>query len=113
MTTLMPVSCWKVGISKDMHSCGLYLLRNRVLHGCLMTWESSLAATRSSYSALTSSVPRIFRSMDMACSLWPRSISELGVSGRKREPTVMMMAGTAARPRLRRQPHPPSILLVA
>lgn len=35
---------------------------------------------------------------------------EFGVSGRMRDPTVMMRAGTTAPPRLSRQPQPPGIL---
>ncbi|KAH0469190.1 hypothetical protein IEQ34_002422 [Dendrobium chrysotoxum] len=108
----MPVSCWKKGIKMAMVSWGRYRRWMMLRHGCWTVLDSSLAAWRSAYSRWMSSVPRILRSMVRACSWWPRWMRELGVSGRKREPRVMMAAGTAARARLTRQPQPPLILAV-
>ncbi|KAM3366631.1 unnamed protein product [Triticum aestivum] len=113
MMTLMPVSCWKKGIMIAMVSCGRYLRCRMLRHGCCTSFDSSLATTRSAYSSLMStSLPRMRFSMRRAASGWPRSMRELGVSGRKREPRVMMPAGTAARARLMRHPYPALILLV-
>ncbi|KAK1280436.1 hypothetical protein QJS04_geneDACA018219 [Acorus gramineus] len=74
------------------------------LHGCSVRFDSSLAATRSANSRSTSSVPRTRTSIARASSPFPRSMRELGVSGRTSAPRKMMSAGTAARPRLMRQP---------
>ena len=45
-------------------------------------------------------------SQGFTCSWWPRSKRLLGVSGSSRLPTRSTMAGTAASPTDRRQPHP-------
>ncbi|CAD5195480.1 unnamed protein product [Musa acuminata subsp. malaccensis] len=68
MMTLMPVSCWKKGMRTAMVRCSI-------------VFDSSLAATMSSYYSSTSSVPRILRSIALAVSSCPRSIRELRAKG--------------------------------
>ncbi|KAK1316400.1 hypothetical protein QJS10_CPA05g01408 [Acorus calamus] len=44
--------------------------------------------------------------MSLVGSLWPWSIRDLGVSGRKNESRVMMMFSMVVRPRLMHYPSP-------
>ena len=53
----------------------------------------------------TLSVPRSLASTSLPSALRPCSMRELGVSGSTKEPMRSTVAGTAARPRLRRQPQ--------
>ncbi|THU58563.1 hypothetical protein C4D60_Mb03t15670 [Musa balbisiana] len=57
--TLMPVSCWKKGMRMAMVSWGRYLRLTMLAQGCLTSFDSSLAATRSRYSSWMSSVPTL------------------------------------------------------
>ncbi|KAG5616098.1 hypothetical protein H5410_015922, partial [Solanum commersonii] len=92
MTTLIPVSCWNVGIRVDKINWGLYFLTlKRTFHGCCTFLDASLASTRSFNSALT---------------------FELGVLSRNKDEIKMTSAGTAAPPKLTLQPQPAEILLV-
>ncbi|CAA6658407.1 unnamed protein product [Spirodela intermedia] len=100
------------GMRTAMVSWGRYFLCTMLAQGCCTDRDWTLATTRSWYSASISVVPRTLRSMSRASSSLPRSMSELGVSGRKRDPTVMISAGTAAPARLMRHPHPPLIFEV-
>uniref|UniRef100_A0A0E0CFY9 Uncharacterized protein n=1 Tax=Oryza meridionalis TaxID=40149 RepID=A0A0E0CFY9_9ORYZ len=108
--TLMPVSCWKKGMSTANASCGLYLPpKKSSRHGCATALLSSLAVVRSSNSARTSSTPRILASVARAASPSPRAMSDTGVSGMASDPSAITAAGTVPNASPTRHPHPPAI----
>ncbi|BAF07883.1 Os02g0160300 [Oryza sativa Japonica Group] len=110
MMTLMPVSCWKKGMSTANASCGLYLPpKKSSRHGCATALLSSLAVVRSSNSARTSSTPRILASVARAASPSPRAMSDTGVSGMASDPSAITAAGTVPNASPTRHPHPPAI----
>ena len=84
MMALMPVSCWNIAMNIVTSAAGRYLREKSADQDCpIVTLLATSAATQmSSYSIETSSVPRTRASTARPSSLRPRSISELGVSGR-------------------------------
>ena len=99
MTTLIPVSCWNVGIRVDKINWGLYFLTLRMtFHGCCTLLDASLASTRSFNSASMLSTPLIFFKSCSASSDLPLWMSELGLSSRNKDEIKITNAGTAAPP---------------
>ena len=106
MMALIPVSCWKIWSMMAMTRGGLLRGRSRLRKGCFTSLAASLAARISSNSGSMFVVPRIRLRTDFPSSRRPLSIRLFGVSVTRKEPTVRSAAGTPARPRDKRQPHP-------
>ena len=76
-----------VGTHIARNKNGAYSLLNSALHGFSKCLTASFAATIPLNSASTILVPRVLSKTLRPSSVLPRSIKELGVSGKKRPPT--------------------------
>ncbi|OAY75010.1 hypothetical protein ACMD2_00597 [Ananas comosus] len=102
MITLMPVSCWKKGMRMAMY---------------IPPWMLDSFGFLTGGHEIIILILNIFSAADLQKHFFsffcvPSLNEEFGVSGRRREPRVMMAAGTAASPKLTRQPQLPAIFAV-